>query len=991
MADSTALPELTLRAGEAPHGFTVDQVTPVPDVRSIAYLLTHRKSGARVLHLHAEDPENLLAIALRTPPPDDTGLPHILEHTVLCGSERYPVKDPFVELLKTSLATFLNAMTYPDKTVYPCASMNRKDFFNLAGVYCDAVFHPLMTEEHFKQEGHHFDFAEPGNADSPLIVKGIVFNEMKGAYSDLDGLIQRDLSSGICPDNAYGLDSGGNPDSIPELTYPGFVDFHQTYYHPSNAFIFLYGNIPTLEHLKFLDETCLAGFDRIETNTGIAEQARWTEPRRETRPYPIGAEDDLERKASVVMTFLTNDLTDAIASLSMNILDYYLLGNAASPLRKALIDSKLGEELTSSGYLDWQRDTLFTVGLKGTEPEQALAIEELVKSTCRGLIERGLEKDKVESAFHRLELSSREIKGMFPLHLMDQVYNSWLYEVDPLHYLRLPQHLADLRKRYETEDGFLERQLRELILENPHYTVYTYVPDREYLAKREKAFQKKMNEAKAEMDRTDLDTIAREAAELEKMQSSPNPPEALATLPKLSLPDIPTEPFELDTTRHDVDGVPLLYTDTFSNGINYVRVAIDLRGLEEELFDFLPLYSSAFCKMGAGDDDYARMAEREAASTGGVGAGASACGRADDPNHVQPFFSISAKAVDAKLPEMLDILSDRILRGDLSDLDRLKDVVLQERIGRKSQIVPAGSQFAALYAARNLSRNSALEERLAGVTQVRLFDRLADDFDSLRDEMVEKLSRIRSFILGKGRLILSFVGGEAQLGQVRGHLAGMLDRFRDETPTREPSDFGPAPETREGIATPADVAFVARAFPAVSMDERGAPELLLLGTNLSYGFLWDKIRVQGGAYGVRAGYDTLNGTFSISSYRDPFIRETLEVYGGVVAYIREQMDLSPGSVEQAIIGTVKTLDRPIRPGQAVSTALNRHLSGLTPEFRRSFRARLLALTGDDIRWACDKILAPGLERSPTCVLSSREKLAAANEELGGGALEISDL
>lgn len=991
MTGTNKLPNLLLSPGDERHGFVVEEITPLPELRCVAYRMTHRKSGARTLHLHADDPENLLALAFRTPPPDHTGLPHILEHTALCGSRKYPVKDPFVELLKTSLATFLNAMTYPDKTVYPCASMVERDFFNLAGVYCDAVFHPRLTEAHFKQEGHHFDFEEPGNTESPLIIKGIVYNEMKGAYSDLDGILHRDMSAGICPDNAYGYDSGGNPDYIPTLTYEQFVRFHQTYYHPMNALIFLYGNIPTEAHLEFLDRTCLGEFERIEIDTGIASQPRWSAPRRAAYPYPIGPEDDPQNKSAVVMTFLTNDVTDATKSLSMNILDYYLLGNAASPLRKALIDSKLGQELTSSGYLDWQRDTLFTVGLKGTEPERTDAIVELVQSVCAKLADEGLAKEKIEAAFHRLELSSSEIGGMYPLRLMDRAYNSWLYDSDPLYHLRLKEHLAELRGRYEAEEGFFEKQLRELIVENPHHTVYTYSPDKDYMAKKEDASRKKMVSVKAGMGEEDLSRIAAEAAELDQVQSQPNSPEALATLPKLALSDIPPEPFELDTTRHEAGGAPLLYTDIFSNGLSYLNLAFDLSGIDEELIDFLPLYTEAFRKMGAGNDDYVRMAEREAASTGGVGAGVYASGRVDDANHVQPFLTISSRALDAKLPEMLEILSDKILRGDLTDLERLKDVVLQGRVGRRSSIVPSGSHFASLYAARNLSRNCCIEERLGGVTQIQLFDKLADHFDSMRDEVVEKLARIRELFQARGRLIASFVGAEPQFAALKEYLSGFIGSLRDESPPTETSEFAQAAGARDGLATPADVAFVARAFPAAGRDHPDAPVLLLLGTNLSYGYLWDRIRVKGGAYGAHAGYNALNGTFTYSSYRDPFIKETLDAYRGVAEYIENRMDLSAEGVGQAIIGTVKTLDRPIRPGQAVGTALGRHLNGDTPEARKRFRARLLEITGADLRRVSHEILGPALQSSPICVLSSREKLTAANESLKGEALQIMDL
>ncbi len=647
---SDQVPTTPLKSGQTLHGFTIDEVTPLTSIRCLAIRATHNKSGARLLHLVADDPENLFVAAFRTPPPDDTGLPHILEHTVLCGSRRYPVKDPFVELLKTSLATFINAMTYPDKTVYPVASMNEKDYFNLAGVYCDAVFHPRIDEAHFKQEGHHYAFAQTGDMESALTIKGIVYNEMKGAYSDLDGVIGREMTRSVCPDNAYGFDSGGNPDHIPSLDYETFRKFHEQYYHPSNALILLYGNIETEKHLAFLDREYLAAFDAIKVDTTIAEQPRWKAPVRETIPYPIGKEEELANKTAFILTFLTNNVTDPIASLSMGILDYYLLGNAASPLRKALIDSKLGEELSDSGYASHQRDTFFTIGLKGTEVEHTEAIERLIFATCKDIAAQGMDPDKVEAAFHRLEISSREIGSMYPLRLMDRVYRSWLYDADPLHLLRLDEHLKELRSRFETEPGFFEKQLQEWIIENPHYSALTFVPDPEDLARRDKVFEEEMALRKKELSPEECETIVREAKELSEMQGQPNSPEALATLPRLALKDVSPEPLQLPTVALSAGNRPFLYTDVFAGGISYLRMAFDISDIEDELIDYLPLYGQVLHKMGAGDADYAAMAEREAAVTGGIHAATGGGGRFDDCRKTQLFLTVGMKALDSKLP-----------------------------------------------------------------------------------------------------------------------------------------------------------------------------------------------------------------------------------------------------------------------------------------------------------------------------------------------------
>ncbi len=988
---SATIPGITLEVNDELHGFVVEEIASLPEVRSVAYRLTHKKSGAKLLHLHNEDPENLFAAAFRTPPPDNTGLPHILEHTVLCGSKKYPVKDPFVELLKTSLATFLNAMTYPDKTVYPCASMNEKDYFNLVDVYCDAVFNPLITERHFKQEGHHFNFAEPGNTASPLVINGIVYNEMKGAFSDLDGIIQHKTKMSICPDNAYGLESGGDPEYIPALTYEQFVGFHKTYYHPSNSLLFLSGNIPTKKHLLFLDREYLSAYDRISTDTTIASQLRWSEPRRETIQYPIGPNDDPAKKAAVALAFLTNNVTDTIRSLSLFVLDDYLLGNAASPLRKALIDSKLGEELISSGYFGYQRDTYFCVGLKGTEPDRVSAITDLIISTCSDLVRDGLDEKKIEATFHRLELSSREIGARFPLQLMDRVYRTWLYDADPLDLIRLNKHLAELRRRYKEEPGYFERQLSEMIVDNPHYNILSFIPDREYISKNKAAFTEKMEKQKASMSIEALDKIVQEAEELSAMQSAPNTPEALATLPRLALSDVPVDPPDLSTSVEKIAGQSLLYTDIFSNGLSYLSLAFDLRGIDEELIDYLPVFTEALRKMGAAGLDYVAMAEREAAATGGFATGVSVGGRQDNCHAVQPYMVVVAKALDTNLSEMLSIIEDRTRHCDFTDLARLKDILLQGRIQRQSDIVSSGNFYASHYAARNLSRNCAISERLDGVTQLGIYNRLVEDIDNNPDSIIERLSRIRDFILGRGKITASFVGEESQRPALDAWLEGYLNGLPDIRAEEENTPFEALFETREGLAAPADVAFVASVLPTVSENHPDAPALLFLSVHLSFGYLWSEVRVKRGAYGVQAGYNSSAGVFSFSSFRDPCIKETLDAFKGVFQHINTEMDLSDKAMEQSIIGSVKSLGQQIRPGQAVGVSLSRYLTGRTPETRKKFRQRLLSLTGDDIRRVGEELLAAKFDTAPVCVLSSRERLTAANETLSPQPLTIIDV
>ena len=974
--------ENKLKAGERVAGFIVKSVQEVEDVRAVALELEHEKSGARLLHLLCEDVENLFAVAFRTPPRDNTGLPHILEHTVLCGSQKYPVKDPFVELLKTSLATFLNAMTYPDKTVYPCASMNEKDFFNIASVYCDAAFKPLISELHFKQEGHHFDFREQGNTASELLIKGIVYNEMKGAYSDLEGVIDKEESTKLFTSNEYGNDYGGDPEHIPELTYEDFVNFHKTYYHPANSFIFIYGNIPTIKHLEFLDKEYLSGYERIDIATKIKPLQLWDEPREQRIAYPASAGDTPEKNSAITLSWATGVSTEAVENLAMNVLENYLLGNAAAPLRKAIVDSKLGEDLTNSGYADYQRDTFFTVGVKGTGEDKAEALLKIVEDTCRQQVEQGVDREMIEAAFHQLEMAALDIPSQYPLRLMDRVYRAWLYAGDPVVNLNLRQNLQKLRAAYENNARYFEEFISRKILQNNYRLSLIFYPDTGYNARMDAAFAEKMAVVKAEMSAEELERIAAEAVELDAMQASANSPEALATLPKLTLGDVDPEPPVFDSERIALEGGTVLDNKIFSGGINYIHLSLDISDFSEEQLAFMPVFADVVSKVGAAGMNYAEFAQKEAGCCSGIGATLSVSGRIDSYDKVVPYLNFSVKGVERKLPEMLDVLTQRLLETDFSDKDRLRDIILQSRIGRKSGIVQQGHTIAAAYAGKEISRNMYLSEKLAGITPIRLFDSLADNFNA--EQIISRLEEIRKCLLDKGRFDLSIAGSAESRARIISWYRNTLDRIGTQgfvrgrvfVPETAPEGSG----GRIGLALPADVAFVARALPSVTADSEYAPALSLISQNLSYGYLWNEVRAKRGAYGCKAASQTLAGLYTLASYRDPCIGETLQTYDGILEHIQNEMDLSPAGIEQAIIGTIKNFDVPFRPAGVVMTALNQLRSGSSYEVRKSFRTRLLHLKREDILAAAEYVFAATKSvDAPACVLSSREKLEEAVE------------
>ncbi len=965
----------SLQIGATHHGFRVERITPLPRMMMTAVELRHMKSGAKMLHLAADDAENLFSIAFRTPPPDDTGVPHILEHCVLCGSKRYPVKDPFVELLKTSLATFLNAATYPDRTLYPCASMNPKDFHNLMRVYCDAVFFPLLTEDHFRQEGHHFEITPEGK----LTVKGVVYNEMRGVYSDPDGLLDRHVQQLLFESNAYGRDFGGDPKAIPSLTYQQYLQFHRDYYHPSNAWIFTYGNVELPVTLEVLDREYLSKFDARGFDTGIKPLALWDKPRQAAFTYPIDADDSMEGRTDIAVAFATNDKRDVMANLAMKVVNIYLLDNAASPLRKALIDSRLGQELGGSGHADYQRDTFFIVVLKGSEPDRAEAVEDLILKTVKAEVERGFDPGKVESALHRLELSSREIRPQYPLNLMDRVLGTWLYDSDPLGAVDISGHLDELRETLKRDKRLLERTAEQWLLDNTHRLRVTLSPDKEYVEKLDRETSAEMDRLLAGMSAGERREVAEVAARLEKMQSEGNTPEALATLPRLAKSDVSPEPLPLPYEVERAGAGDLLRVPMYAGGIGYLNLALQVSGLTEEELLLLPLLCEAMCKGGAGGMDYAAMAEREAASTGSLDFSAGMITHIDGPDKAVVRVAGWLKALDSEWPQAMSVFSDRLFRPDFTDKERLRDIVLQSRVGWRNQIVPSGNAYASLYAGRNLTPALGFAERLQGCTQARYIDRLASELDSILDSLPGRLDALHKKILAGATPIAAVLGADSTYAVVREWCAANADTFAGNGGRQQP--FGPlGGSDRVGLAAPADIAYAACVMPGPSVADPMAPALVLLGTQLSFGYLWNEVRVKGGAYGVRASLDGGRGSFNFSSYRDPNIERTLGVYLKAQGFVDDEMDLSPQGVEQAVIGTFKQLDAPMRPSSAVLTALSRYASGETEAFRREFRSRLLGLAGEDIKKAADKVFS-SMGGAPVCALSSREKLTEENAKM----------
>ncbi|NTV64323.1 MAG: peptidase M16, partial [Oscillochloris sp.] len=672
------------------YGFALVRDEQIAELNTRARIYRHVKTGAQLLSLANDDENKCFGVTFRTPPEDSTGIAHILEHSVLCGSRKYPVKEPFVELLKSSLKTFLNAFTYPDKTCYPVASTNLPDFYNLVDVYLDAVFFPRITPEILKQEGWHYELEQRSD---PLIFKGVVFNEMKGAYSSPDGMLHRLNQQSLFPDTTYGHSSGGDPKCIPDLTYGQFKRFHSTLYHPSNARIFFYGDDPEEERLRLLD-AYLSEFEAIEPPSQIELQPRFSAPLRFEHTY--SADEDNGKKAMLSLNWMIGAEQDVERILAFDLLSYILLGNAAAPLRKALIDSGLGEDLTGSGYNDSLLQHTFAVGMKGIAITDAPRVEELILTTLTRLSDEGIDSDTIAAALNTFEFSLRENNtGSFPrgLSLMLRALGTWLYDGDPLAPLRFEAPLATIRARLASGERLFEGLIQRALLDNLHRTIVLLRPDTAQ-AERDAAEERaRLDAARAAMSDRDVDLVIAETHALKEIQERADPPEELARIPTLTLADIERQGKNIPTSEQYLAETCVLHHDLFTNGIVYLNLAFDLKMLPVDLLPYVPLFGRALIEIGTETEDFVKLLQRIGRETGGVGASQSTATRIGGGEAIG-YLLVSGKATLPQVGAMLAILRDILLTVKLDNRERFRQMVLRSKAGRESSLVPSGHSYA---------------------------------------------------------------------------------------------------------------------------------------------------------------------------------------------------------------------------------------------------------------------------------------------------------
>jgi Zn-dependent M16 (insulinase) family peptidase len=969
--------------GETLYGFRIVRRRPLPGLRAEAVEARHGTTGARVLNLAVPDAENLFAVAFLTPPPDNSGVPHILEHVTLGGSQRFPVKDPFAEMLKSSMATFLNALTCSDRTLYPVASNVVHDFFNLAEVYLDAVFRPRLSHDTFMQEGWHWTATPTRTGSLRPTLRGVVFNEMSGAFSDLDALVERETLARLFPMGTYGLDAGGEPEAMPDLSHAACREYHGRCYHPAAARFFLYGDIPLAEKLRFLGARLDGLPPRPFQPPVLVRQAPWLRPRRAAVWLGGRPDDDQACGTAATLSWVLGDLQDPELDLGWELLDRLLLGDDAAPLRRHLMESGIGDDLTASGYLSDSLQTVFQVGLKGGRSMPLERFEPTVLRLLQAVAAEGFPSQRIDDAFRQIEYSRRDIDSGFPVHLMEDVFAVWLYGLDPLAFLAVDSVIERLRGRIARDPGLPARWLRRHLLENPHRLTLTLAPRPRHPSDRQRRLSQRVRRFGRSVSAADVDRLHRQAEAMEERQGRPNLPEALATLPYLQRDDLPEEPAAIRSVLETLpSGTHVLRNDVPSNGLTYVALAFDLTGLPAELWTCVPAYSALLTRLGAGRLDYAELSAAITRNTGGLVGGVQISPSAECSGQARPFLVLQTRTLDETCEQAMQLLTAIVDDLRIVPDQRLREALVQRRAGMLAGVVAQGHHLAALEAGQDLDTYHWLSNLWKGPPQVQLAHAMAEGTPASLQAAADALLRLQVWLRGSPAAFASCTGTD------RGHAAlrTWLDaRLRPSAPAAPapagPEKPAPRPAAIVGLSHPLDTAFCACVLPAPRWDSAAAPGLQIAAQILSYDYFWEEVRIRGGAYGAYCAYDPLAGSLTMMSHSDPDIARTIGVFARLRGAI-EQTAWTAAEIERAVIACAREEETPIRPGMATDVALWRHVAGLTQERRRRWRQDQLAAIPEAVREAAIEVVRAAGPRWGTAVLSRHRRLRQAAAVLG---------
>lgn len=942
----------------------------VEDVQSDGFILRHKKSGARIAILSNNDDNKVFYIGFRTPPEDETGVPHIIEHTTLCGSKKFPVKDPFIELAKGSLNTFLNAMTYPDKTVYPVASCNDQDFKNLMDVYLDAVFNPNITkyEEIFKQEGWHYELT---GKDDELKINGVVYNEMKGAYSSPDEVLSSQIYRSLFPDNTYSKDSGGNPEHIPKLTYEAYLDFYHKYYHPSNSYIYLYGDMDVVERLEWLDKEYLSLYDYKKVNSEINKQPAFDEIKNVEAKYSITMDDSQENKTYLSYNRVVGDTLDEMLYQAFDVLDYALVSSPGAPVKQALIDAGIGDDVYGS-YDAGILQPVFSFVAKNANASQADEFENIIENTLKEVVKTGINKEALLAGINSSEFKFREADfGQFPKGLLFGLncLDSWLFDdMKPFIHLECLGTFAKLRKAVDTD--YFEKLIQEYLLDNTHGSSVTVKPKRGLGNEREEALAKELSDYKASLSDEEIKKLIEDTEHLKKYQEEPSSDEDLRKLPMLTRADMKKNAMPFSNIEDELLDVKVVRHDIESNGIDYISFLFDAGDFAQSELGYLGFFTNALGLVSTEKYSYTDLANATNIYTGGISTGTASHPDIKDRNNFVFKFEVKLKVLEKNLDKALELMEQMLLTSNFTDTKRLGELVAQIKARLQANLSSSGHLVAAMRSMSSFSRYALYQDELKGVAFYRSICRIEKELSESPKSVSDKLAAIAKKLFARNRMLISFTGNNEAYANAKPSLEKVIAGFNKMSAVGNQAEvhFNTA---KEAFIDASQIQYVAKTGDFICEGYEYTGALRLLRIILSYDYLWINVRVKGGAYGCMNTF-LRSGESYFVSYRDPNLSDTLDVYDRIPEYIKS---FSPDERDMTkyIIGTFSALDTPMNPEAKGSRSLSAYLEGITYEQIQKERNEILNAQPEDIRRLADLVEAV-LKKDSICVIGNENMI-----------------
>lgn len=969
----------TLLPGTKLHGYTVHKVEEVPELFLTTVALSHDQTGAKHLHVARDDDNNTFSVAFKTTPMDSTGVPHILEHTVLCGSKKFPVRDPFFKMLNRSLATFMNAFTASDWTMYPFSTQNRKDYNNLLSIYLDAVFYPQLRQLDFSQEGWRLEHENVEDKNSPISFKGVVYNEMKGVFSSQQNIFAEAVQNKLLPSHTYGVVSGGDPENIPDLTWEHLRNFHQTHYHPSNARFFTYGNFPLEEHLQYIHENYLQNFTKINAGTGVPCEPRWTGPREEQiLCQPDTMAPDPEKQTTVAVSFLLSDITDIEESTTVSIMSSLLMNGETSPFYQALLEANIGSDYSPVvGYNGYTRESSFSIGLQGIHPDDVEKVKQIIEETVDKVIRDGFEQSRIDALLHRVELQTKHQSSNFGLGIIMSVASGWNHDGDASEMLKVNNQIKIFNEKLRKDPQYLQKKVKHYLKDNPHKLTLVMSPDDKFEDMRKSKEQEKLKSCVNKLTEKERDRIFLLGQELQKTQNSV---EDLSCLPCIQVSEIDRNIKLEPVQQTEYDGISVQCSAQPTNEVTYIKMVSFLDQVPEEMKIYIPLFTNVITKMGAGSYDYKELSHQVELYTGGLTASPLVVPDPSDSLGFEQGVLFSSYCLERNLDRMLDLWTEIFNHSNLHDSARLQTLIKMSAADLASELANAGHNYAMTHSASSLTPAGKLNEMFGGVTQVSVMKKIAELEDN--SKIMEHLIELGRAILNKNNLKVSVNATPDFMPTAVKRVETFVESLRsDRKPenctAKQHTVYDKQFEASSGmtqIELPFSVNYMSKSVQTVPYCHDDFAALRILSRLLTWKYLHREIREKGGAYG--GGVNCTNGVMSFFSYRDPNSLETLEVFDRSVDWAASG-NFSNTDVEEAKITVFQQMDKPVPPGQIGSTLFVQNISD---PMRQLARNQLFSVSKDDVIKACQRYLLPGRQPSSLSFLGPENKRVVDNKD-----------